>query len=741
MQDVMHDEPAEPELTDDQRALLEGRLISIGLALADKRQKAIDGRAESGIEQEWTEDEEFYEGIDDANRSEHLNAMRSKPMGEVEAGGKKTSGSTIFLNITRPYVDAASARVGDMLLPTDDKAWAMKPTPIADMVSLAEGKIPRQIQVQIEKKFPDKEARQQEYQRIKTEAKVVLDEAKEKAEKAETRIEDWHVQCQYHAEMRKVIESCSKTGSGILKGPIMEKVKTMAYMEGALILKEDLQPASRQISYWNLYPDPGCGDNIHRGAYVFEKDDIPARELENLQGLEGYLDDQIMQVLKEGPLEPGGKVNSDRPELGGLRKRQTKDLYQIWYFHGRMDKDDLIACGCEVGEDYMAMDVKVTMVNNHVIRVVPNKLDTGEFPYDIMVWQPRENSPWGIGVARQIRVPQRIVNGAARRMMDNAGLASTPMYVFPDDNIYPENGIYEIVGGKIWRVKKGVALGGKLDDLIGQIKLDILQVELQAIIEMGLKLAEDTTGLPMIMQGQMGQAPDTVGGMTILNNNSSSLLRRLAKLYDDRITEPHVRRYYRYLLQYGEDEEKGDFQIDARGSSALVERDIKNQSIIQLGQHALNPVFGLDPKKWMKEYLKSQRLDAKAFEYDDEEWKKVVENMQQPKGDDPRREIAQLNAELALQKMEYEKQEKEKDRELEYILKTMEEEVNIQEINAKAQGERAINFDSIKQKLSDTAMKLRTQKELALVKTAAPQVARPAIEPKGRAPNGQAFQK
>ena len=38
-------------------------------SLLAKRREAIAGRAGSGIEEEWTEDEEHYQGIDDANRA------------------------------------------------------------------------------------------------------------------------------------------------------------------------------------------------------------------------------------------------------------------------------------------------------------------------------------------------------------------------------------------------------------------------------------------------------------------------------------------------------------------------------------------------------------------------------------------------------------------------------------------------------------------------------------------------
>jgi chromosome segregation ATPase len=65
---------------------------------------------------------------------------------------------------------------------------------------------------------------------------------------------------------------------------------------------------------------------------------------------------------------------------------------------------------------------------------------------------------------------------------------------------------------------------------------------------------------------------------------------------------------------YGDDEVKGDYTVDARGSSALVERDIQNQAIMQMGEMAMNPAFGVDPKKWFGEMCKAQRLDPKRFQ-------------------------------------------------------------------------------------------------------------------------------
>src|SRR3972149_2008878 len=84
--------------------------------------------------------------------------------------------------------------------------------------------------------------------------------------------------------------------------------------------------------------------------------------------------------------------------------------------------------------------------------------------------------------------------------------------------------------------------------------------------------------------------------------------------------------------------------VDARGSSVLVERDIQNQQILQMSAIVANPIFGLDPKKWAAEFLKSQRLDPKKFEYDDEKWRQLVEQLSQ-RPQDRRLEVAQLNNE------------------------------------------------------------------------------------------------
>jgi len=199
-------------------------------------------------------------------------------------------------------------------------------------------------------------------------------------------------------------------------------------------------------------------------------------------------------------------------------------------------------------------------------------------------------------------------------------------------------------------------------------------------------------------------------------------------------------------LQFGSDDEKGDFQIDARGSSALVERDLNAQAVLQMGDQVLNPIFGLDPKKWAEESLKAQRLDPKKFQYDDDKWQEIVEKMLEPPPDTAL-EVAQIRAEATIQVKDMDNQMKQAletmseehyqaDREMVVALEALTREMDQIQLTST----EGTELNKLKTTLAETVMTLNTQIKLAHSGTA-PEVATPVVEPVGRAPDGQAFQK
>lgn len=729
-------------------------LDAIGRKFAEMRAEAIDDRKRSGIEEIWAEDEEYYEGIDDVNRHESRSSDSTKPPGKSEVDTDEGTSSTIFVNITGPYCDAAAASLSDKLLPTDDSAWQILPTPVPELIGFEKGKLPDYIKQSIAAETQgDPELAQATEQKVLDKAQQILKEAGEKATKAQRRIEDWHVESQFHSEVRKVIEDMAKVGSGVIKGPIPQRRRNMAYKDGEIIFQEEIKPGSKQISYRNLYPAKGCGENIHDGSHIFERDDISSKKLRELKGTPGYIDSQIDAVLEEGPTE-AKEVVAEVTDM----KRDTKGLYEIWYCYGEMSKEEYL-CACEHGVTEVDEDdlsevvfVQITMVNNRVIKAVFNPLDSGDFPYDVVTWKRRRGSPWGIGVARLIRTAQRMLNGAARNLMDNAGLAGGPMIIIDDNIIEPVDGPCEVAPRKMYRPGPDAAPGADLSKAITYVKLDMFVNELQTIMYFALKVAEDVTGLPMLLQGQMGaQSPETLGQTQIVNNNASVVLRRIAKNFDDQLTEPHIRRYYQYHLQYGEDDEKGEFVIDARGSSNLVDRAIEKEKLQGYLQMSLNPIFGKDPKKVINEILKADNFDPKRFDYDDEEWKQIVENMSQPQqAPDPRVEIEQMRSELKqaemqfkgqIEQMKIQSKEGQVAAEIQSKERIAQYQGELDQILAEMRhvGNKDTQFDALKTRLAETTMKLATTKQLAGMKATADQLPTPPVEPPGRADDGESY--
>lgn len=731
-----------PERLEEQRL---ARFQSMADSLVRLRKEAIDGRKSSGIETQWEQDEEHYAGIDDKNRHTLSTDWNSKPPGRSLPAGVKNE-SIEFPNITRAYVDAAAARVGDIILPTDDRPWSLKNTPVADLEEKAKGRLPAEVVegMQASGVPPEKQAEVAQIER--QQAEQALTDAREKAEQASTHIEDWMIEGQWHAEMRKCIHDACRVGSAVLKGPTPKTTKRSMWKDGKLSINEETKPVSRRIPCWNFYPDPACGDSIHNGGYTWEVDFITEHMLLGLKKemlpvlVEGepakpaYIHAQIDECIKEGPKKAAG----ERKTADGKKVADGK-LYEIWYYHGFAAREDLMAAGCECPAEMGELSVPCifVLVNDRVIKAALNPLDTGDFPYDVLPWKRRLNMPWGDGVSREGRTAQRIVTAATRVMLTNAGRAAGPIIARKRGVVVPADGSDEFTPWKLLDIveEEGVPVG----DLIKIFEIPDRQASLQAIINFGLKMMEDTTGLPMLLQGQVGSAPDTLGGQQLAERNANSVLRRIAREVDDSITEPHLRRYYTYFLMYGPDEKKGDFILDARGSTDLVEREIYKNEVAAMLQASLNPAFGLDPRRTMKEHLRITKKRPVDFQFTDEEFK-AMQDAQNKQAPDPAIEAAKIRAEVERYNAEMENKSREavadaqlKERIMEFAEK------------------RGMNLDSIKADLAKLVMTIKVQKEESdrqrehdtrkhVDKTRTDRSKlKPAVEPPGQAEPGMAF--
>ena len=756
----------------------ESRLTEIGIVIAGKRKEAIEARRESGIEAVWMACEEAYVCIDDSNRHEFGKAKWAKP---VSMNGPLTSEkptaddtkSTAFVRMTSRYVDAGASRVGEIILPIGDKAFSFGPTPVPDLVEAAGDMTPLTelggVAGQVLRPMGEGEQGQPDANGMVRAtkgdfAKVTMDKASQMAEKAEKRIFDWMVECNYPAEARKLLFDSSRIGVGVLKGPFpdMHKSRAMSKVQGGVkvTMVRKVKPAVKWIDPWNCFPAKGCGENIHDGDYFFERDYLSSRKLGELKKQRDklgeciYLTQQIDKVLKEGP----GKVNTE----GASPSRQATDKdFEIWYFTGSMSREDLgllNAAGLdELPDELNEVSAIVTMVNDTVIQATINPLDSGNFAYRVKPWSRRAGHWAGVGPGEQVSMPQRMVNAASRALLNNAGLSSGVQIIIDQLKIIPADGKWVITPNKIWYTDSGETVED-VSKAFQLVQFPNQTDALMAIIQYAFKLAEEATNIPLISQGQTDKtSPETFGAAELQNNNANTFLRSQGYSYDDCITEPLVKDFYEYLLLDPSvpDDEKGDFEINARGSIAMVEKAIQEVFYVSLLAVSKDPAFGVNPAKVMEEILKSKRIDARRVSYTEEE-KAAMAKQQKP--EDPTVQAARIRADATLKASQsrdaagVQKSKIDSDRDTQYQQALNEragimQEGKSQELELRRELEvykennsLKKELDKIKAMLAVKTMELTTQVRLSGPDGKGPQVATPAIEPEGRAPDDRAFQ-
>lgn len=785
----------------------DSRLAQLCATIKGLRDEAIKGRASSGIETIWTEDREYYDGIDDSNRAtKQIKPTTSDGRLTAERKEKKTTRSNAFLNITSRYVNAAAAYVSDKLFPSDDSNYDIRPTPIPELIASSKSSAPaigedgQQITLPVmgEDGEPQMQPQMINGQPMIDQAtgqpvmlpasapatvgdlaKQEIQKARQAAERAKTQIDDWLNECGINGHARRVVHDSAMIGTGVLKGPFAEMVKSSAVIRetgvAKMVFEEKLVPKVRRISAWRLYPDPSCGDDIHRGKYIFEDDEINSRCLGELRKDPSYMADAITRVLEEGPKHALTGVSSRRSDYN----KNSTELYRIWYFHGYLSASELECCGYqfeqEDAEDTGLMGIEcesdvsddgdeqhpviVVMVNDTIIKATLSPFDSGRFPYNVMRWQYMDDHWAGVGVARQMRTSQEGVNAGVRMMHDNAGVSGAPILIFDRKRIIPADGIWSVGPHKVYYTTDDHD-GGNIRDAITWIITPSMQVEMMNIIQFWMKAAEEETGMPMLLQGQQGGATQTKGGMEILNNNGSALLRRVTHIYDSDVTKRNISAFYEWLLLYGEDDSmKGDFTIDARGSSVLIERDAHSQLLMQMLGMSLQPAYGADPELVYKEFLLSQRFDAEKLLLSDEKKAELAKRQQPPPPQiaaaqiraQSAEKIAQMrtqsdmdhaaaDAQLTMAQQQFDANEAGKDRQLEMLMAQVNERIEAM----KGQGAKEISFENLKAMLASTSLKLNVQKDLSLashmVNLNNRQVMTPPSEPAGRARPGRAFE-
>jgi hypothetical protein len=704
------------------------KLQIFGASLAKKRDEWVRARASAGVDKRFKEDTDQYHGRDAANRT------ATSMMGSVEAGfpqqavtTNRATRSTLFVGVTRQKVNAGEARLSDIVLPSDDRNFGIDPTPDPEMVKGMKNE-EQAINPQTGQPMMGPDGQPLKMSAI---AQAAHKAARVASDGMQDAIDDQLTECDFNGETRKMLHDCGLYGTGVMKGPVVvsrtrkswsKQIDQTGQSTRVLELKETLKPASFRVDPRKCFPDPSCGDDIHDGSGHFEYDNMTAKRVRDLVKQPGYMKEQLAKVLDDKP--KNSAAFDDLRDIDQRRDLKGDDTYEKWEYWGELDSEDLLAAGVDLGAGNGSDPLKsvsgvVEMIGDVVVRAYKNPLEDGALPYDYLPWEKVSDSPWGYGIAHLMRAQQQVTNASWRQLMDNAGISSGPQIVVKSSTIKPADGKWEIGPRKIWLASEETQ---DVRQAFTSIQFDSKQAELANILKMAEALADQETAVPDMVQGDKGGTQETVGGMQMRMNGSNVVLRRLVKQFDDFFMKPHIRRYYDFNMAYSEDESiKGDFDVNPRGSSALMIRDIQNQAFLGLLQMAANPVFApmLDPKRLFEKALRAQHVDPTDIMRTDEEIAQAQQQQAQNQQPDPRIQAAQLRANADVEREKMRVQEGQMTAQTKMNIAQMTESSRMQELQVEREiamlrlsADQNVSLDKIKAMLADTALRERTKKEI-----------------------------
>ena len=598
------------------------------------------------LEDRWISDLEQYHGRYDPGTAKEL-------LDESRSG--------LFINATRPKTDGLAARLKDLLFPTDEKNWGISPTPVPTLSDNAEraaaearqkieqaemaatqtdqaaeqGAPPKQIAAMQQQQV----AAQAEADEAKEAASVLaarLEEGRKRADLMEKEIDDQLTECRYQWIKREQIDCATKLGTGVTKGPVTGDMVRRGWKadpdtgEHRLEMTSGKQPAYRYVDLWGFFPDMDAL-KIGKSNGVFERYLMNRRALRQLALLEGFDKDALRRLLQLAPSTSAPSYLAQLRNIRAASQQVTGDLYHVFEYTGPLEPQDMqdLALHMLSLEDQTingianealrqvseidplaAVNACIWFCQGEILKFALYPYDSGETMYSVFNLVKDEASIFGYGMPAVIRDPQSAMNGAFRAMMDNGGVSSGPQVIIDTQNVEPEDGDYRLKPRKIWRAKNGIQ---KENPPFQLFHIESRQVELANIIVLCERFIDNMSMLPQVIQGQTGEVgatnvQQTALGTALLHNSANTVFRSIVKNFDDDVTTPDIRRAYDWNMQFNEKPEiKGDYEVDARGSSVLLMRELQAQNLMVIAMHlGGHPIYG--------PMLRNRELLAKIFQ-------------------------------------------------------------------------------------------------------------------------------
>ena len=393
--------------------------------------------------------------------------------------------------------------------------------------------------------------------------------------------------------LRHALFEAALLGTGIIKGPFTYEQSSHNWTKNKETGKNEYTPKTKlvprieSVSCWDFYPDPDAV-TLEDAEYVIQRHVYTRSQVRDLMNRPYFRKEAIRNSLDMGPsYEARGYESS-------LQDREStdefdKNRYEILEFWGTMDTQLAMEAGLDLDDDMDDMDevqVNCWVCNGSIIRLVLNPFTPTRLPYLVCPYEINPYQFFGVGIPENMDDAQTIMNGHARMAIDNLALAGNLVFDIDETMLVPGQDM-KVFPGKIFRRQSGMP-----GQAIHGVKFPNTSTENLMMFDKFRQLADESTGIPSYSHGTTGvqSTTRTAAGMSMLMGAAALSIKTVIKNIDDMLLRPLGETLFAWNMQFNEDspEIKGDLHVKARGTTSLMQKEVRSQRLMTFLQVASN---------------------------------------------------------------------------------------------------------------------------------------------------------
>lgn len=532
-------------------------------------------------------------------------------------------GINVVVNLTALKTGVANAYLTDALTSGDaELPWLILPTPRPDIPLSAKDELLAHLK---ESLFSGEiEGPEMLVELVRQAKQILARREKEKAEKAcremTALIEDQCAEGGFSRAVTDFLQYFIPYPFGVFSGPYITRAPRLIWGEKKPRLSTEVFPVFKAVSPFDFCYSPDSPDT-QRGSCVFTRERWTRKELLDAAKMRTYIQDNVMEVLKEADSNGAFSLQwlSHEPDGAGrdlsMWASNVKPI-EVLHHYGTMSGRELGKYGFSDLDNTDFYNCEIVMAGYRVIMVKvlrDPKMQTRPV-YTASFYRTGGDKIAGDGIAQRLRDVERAYLTNLRYLLRNANFASAPLceadytrlakYMGDDDLGAVVPGLMYLADGNIASAGPALKFFNIPSNLTGYIQL----------LQMFMELADRVTNIPAQLHGEAvgSGAMRTFRGMSALQGNATKALHAAVDNMTHGIFHPLGELLFNINMLYSPDAEvKGDSQIMVKGAEGLLHKEMEKQSAMeilqvlgavgaQLGQSInLTPVVGWSIKKLM----------------------------------------------------------------------------------------------------------------------------------------------